>query len=427
MASCLSGGGRAYRLDLDIIKSPSTSSWISNSPSPSSTLSESSNSQIAISTRKPRTPRKRPNETYNEAAALLSTVYPKLFSTKHLTKDSRFTKQKYPFPYDDQSELLLQFPAMENSSFLLHPSVLEKPKYSEDKKLVNFTEIKPCLSPGEISSTRNSMEFEDDQIDEDFDAESILDEEIEEGIDSIMGNPSNENVLMIDQSDPICKHSINQKGMCYGYPVGLVDFDNNGFGMRNNYVRAFRKYDEGEWWGFNSVNIRDITPKFQKPPAEKKKKKKKVEKLPELKNSVSGVKLSSSNGKKAVKEIPVEKEKAETAEMTAENWNLKPLSLKLNYDSVLNAWSDRVSPFPDDSPAADGVGNDVQARLASIDLFTENGGIREASVMRYKEKRRTRLFSKKIRYQVRKVNADRRPRMKGRFVRRPDSPESEQD
>lgn len=57
-------------------------------------------------------------------------------------------------------------------------------------------------------------------------------------------------------------------------------------------------------------------------------------------------------------------------------------------------------------------GGKMQARLAKIDLFTENGGIREASVMRYKEKRRTRLFSKKIRYQVRKVNADRRPRMK---------------
>jgi hypothetical protein len=38
--------------------------------------------------------------------------------------------------------------------------------------------------------------------------------------------------------------------------------------------------------------------------------------------------------------------------------------------------------------------------------------------MRYKEKRRTRLFSKKIRYEVRKLNAEKRPRMKGRFVKR---------
>lgn len=39
-------------------------------------------------------------------------------------------------------------------------------------------------------------------------------------------------------------------------------------------------------------------------------------------------------------------------------------------------------------------------------------GGREARVMRYREKRRTRLFSKKIRYEVRKLNAERRPRMK---------------
>lgn len=49
------------------------------------------------------------------------------------------------------------------------------------------------------------------------------------------------------------------------------------------------------------------------------------------------------------------------------------------------------------------------------------GGVdegREARVLRYKEKRRTRLFSKKIRYEVRKLNAEKRPRMKGRFVKR---------
>lgn len=39
-------------------------------------------------------------------------------------------------------------------------------------------------------------------------------------------------------------------------------------------------------------------------------------------------------------------------------------------------------------------------------------GQREASVMRYKEKRQNRLFSKTIRYQVRKLNAEKRPRIK---------------
>ncbi|XP_048549794.1 protein CHLOROPLAST IMPORT APPARATUS 2-like isoform X1 [Triticum urartu] len=98
------------------------------------------------------------------------------------------------------------------------------------------------------------------------------------------------------------------------------------------------------------------------------------------------------------------------------------LGLKLDTDDVLKEWSGKGSMFaeggaPDSSESA----AEVRAKLADIDLFPENGsgGIREARVMRYKEKRRNRLFSKKIRYQVRKVNADCRPRMKGRFVRSP--------
>lgn len=39
-------------------------------------------------------------------------------------------------------------------------------------------------------------------------------------------------------------------------------------------------------------------------------------------------------------------------------------------------------------------------------------------VQPYREKRRTRLFAKKIRYEVRKLNAEQRPRIKGRFVKR---------
>ena len=42
-------------------------------------------------------------------------------------------------------------------------------------------------------------------------------------------------------------------------------------------------------------------------------------------------------------------------------------------------------------------------------------GQREASVLRYKEKRQSRLFSKRIRYEVRKLNAEKRPRMKVPF------------
>uniref|UniRef100_A0A6N2LVW4 CCT domain-containing protein n=1 Tax=Salix viminalis TaxID=40686 RepID=A0A6N2LVW4_SALVM len=56
--------------------------------------------------------------------------------------------------------------------------------------------------------------------------------------------------------------------------------------------------------------------------------------------------------------------------------------------------------------------------MGEVPVMEEDRTRREASVLRYKEKRQTRLFSKKIRYQVRKLNAEKRPRIKGRFVKR---------
>ena len=50
--------------------------------------------------------------------------------------------------------------------------------------------------------------------------------------------------------------------------------------------------------------------------------------------------------------------------------------------------------------------------MGEVPVMEEERTRREASVLRYKEKRQTRLFAKKIRYQVRKLNADKRPRLK---------------
>jgi CCT motif len=62
-----------------------------------------------------------------------------------------------------------------------------------------------------------------------------------------------------------------------------------------------------------------------------------------------------------------------------------------------------------------GVSTDVVGPIYKSTLTSEG---REARVSRYREKRRTRLFAKKIRYEVRKLNAEKRPRMKGRFIKR---------
>ncbi|KAM1067444.1 hypothetical protein ACFX2J_022446 [Malus domestica] len=426
MSSCLRGGGRTYAFELDIVKSPSTSTFTSTS-SPSSTLSESSNSGLAISTRKPRTPRKRPNQTYNEAAALLSTAYPNIFSSKNFTNPRKFTKPHDSF-FDQSSELLLPFRVIEaeNAGFLLHLPIREKPSSQFEPKSLNSFE-KPCRSPGEFDSQPNcnsdSMELCDGYNfqEEDFDAESILDEETEEGIDSIMGSmsvnmdledESNNGGEQMNNSNPNPNSNWNS---CYGYPMGLgfggkFEF---GFGSRRG-VRPLRHVDDGNWWSFPTVDVLEISPRFNKsqscsapaPAAAtaKKKKKKKVEKLLVLETRTAAELPKEAN---PIPKPPVEEEPR--------------LMLKLDYDDVLNAWSNKASPFSEEMPGSDAAGNDVSARLAQIDLFSDAGGLREASVLRYKEKRRTRLFSKKIRYQVRKVNADRRPRMKGRFVRRPHS------
>ncbi|XP_030952473.1 protein CHLOROPLAST IMPORT APPARATUS 2 [Quercus lobata] len=417
MSSCLTGGGgRTYALDLEIVKSPSTTStWTSHththtsSSSSSSTLSESSNSPLAISTRKARTPRKRPNQTYNEAAALLSTAYPNIFSTKNLTKPRKFTKQHDYYSVFDEPSELLPFRVIDSSGFLLRQPILE------EKPISQFQSSK-VSKPGEVDfhfhghghgdSTElccdgngNGYEYE-----EDFDAGSILDEEIEEGIDSIMGN------LSVDSSAEVADEWKGPRralamNNCWNSNVNL------GFGGKFN-MRALRHVEEQEanWWSCPNpiVDVRQISPRFHNAVSpssvlteeKKKKKKKKKKKLENLEDPVAvDTEISDS--------VP------------------KPnsgLLLKLNFDEVLNAWSDRGCPFSDQiPPGSEFPGNDVYARAAQIDLFSESGGLREASVLRYKEKRRTRLFSKKIRYQVRKVNADRRPRMKGRFVRRPNS------
>ncbi|XP_022751867.1 uncharacterized protein LOC111300501 [Durio zibethinus] len=126
----------------------------------------------------------------------------------------------------------------------------------------------------------------------------------------------------------------------------------------------------------------------------------------------------------------------------------KLLDLKLDYEEIMNAWSDKgplyiegESPqtVPDLHDAApvlvdawgsvsnlwrvpEMVSNNDNGRFKIKEKFhgkEEWGrGHREASLLRYKEKRQNRLFSKRIRYEVRKLNAEKRPRLKGRFVKR---------
>ncbi|KAJ8548309.1 hypothetical protein K7X08_030778 [Anisodus acutangulus] len=105
------------------------------------------------------------------------------------------------------------------------------------------------------------------------------------------------------------------------------------------------------------------------------------------------------------------------------NENKKKILLNLDYEGVLTAWADQRSPWTTgERPELDSNGSWPDCMGNYMGIMNENATIvdrgREARVSRYREKRRTRLFSKKIRYEVRKLNAEKRPRMKGRFVKR---------
>ncbi|KAI3507930.1 hypothetical protein L1887_22927 [Cichorium endivia] len=92
----------------------------------------------------------------------------------------------------------------------------------------------------------------------------------------------------------------------------------------------------------------------------------------------------------------------------------KCLNLSLNYQDVMDAWSNRGPCWANDF--AHLISDN--SYMGEVPVMEEARTKREASVLKYKKKRENRLFSRKIRYHVRKLNADKRPRLKGRFVKR---------
>ncbi|CAN6879807.1 unnamed protein product [Brassica oleracea] len=393
MSSCISGGA-TYTFELKTIKSPPSRAASShNTPSPSSTISESNSPPFTISTRRPRTRRKRPNQTYNEAAALLSTAYPKIFSSKRRApSDTLFLGIKSPLSdYDEASQLLLPFDTIEE---VFNPAIQTEPYQFLEKKEFSF----------------NSEVTRFESLD-DFDAESIIldDEDIEEGIDSFMG--SNESNARECTTMPWYGSSIGFDSVT-NFPLEL--------GLRSS-LREDDGDDDASLCRYPTVELEHISPRIQTTTT-----------AAALADDGKSDAVDSIKSKMIVT-VAVEKKKKKTkkkkvAAAAEESKSVEDLKtekrvstvLKLDYDRVLEAWSDKESPFSDEILGSHATGIDIHAMLAEIDLFGENG-MRESSVLRYKEKRMNRLFSnsKQIRYQVRKLSADQRPRMKGRFVRRP--------
>ncbi|CAN6271406.1 unnamed protein product [Urochloa humidicola] len=475
-SSCIPTG---LRLDLDMVKA-AASPGAHSSPlrpahsSPSSTLSESS-SATSVSLKRARAPRKRPNQAYNEAAALLASIHPSVFPVKKSPKTAPAARQQQQlisglaaaFSGASSDDLLPPLPVLADAAFLLRDMPPVAPPAPPPGS--PSSGAKNCSSPAPVSSAfrefrdpapspaspdtvgadeLGEIDFDDD---DGFDAESILDvdEAAAEGLDGIMGS------LTVESNAAACTNTTSDDSILSSsgiHPylrslmvVGLAGRFELGLGFRHggaarpNLNRALKRRDEdGAWWMWPAVPVKDLTvaPPAPAPPAaaaadtamapapEKKKSKKK--KLMKIEKVMAKGKEEMPNMKcKEEADGSVEAGNGDGGEGDSTPAAKAPktgLGLKLDADEVLKAWSDKGSMFTDSGgPESPASAADVRAKLADIELFPENasGGIREASVLRYKEKRRTRLFSKKIRYQVRKVNADCRHRMKGRFVRSP--------
>ncbi|KAF5772439.1 hypothetical protein HanRHA438_Chr13g0587671 [Helianthus annuus] len=161
-----------------------------------------------------------------------------IFKTKHLTKRttnlSKFTKHVDNFGNEPPE---LNF---------FNSQIIKWPCFLTDSKTTNFCQLE------------QSKEYLDD-----FDTESILNDGIEQGIDSIMRDCTtiSENH---GTNDTVSSEFHN---CCYGYPMGL------GFGVRN-IVRALKNADDRHWWKFPLVEVVNTSPAAicERSPAGKKKK-----------------------------------------------------------------------------------------------------------------------------------------------------------
>jgi hypothetical protein len=145
----------------------------------------------------------------------------------------------------------------------------------------------------------NSDEVLERDSGEEFDCKSILEDEIEEGIDSIIGS-------RVDDGG-----SSGGEGLCYG--DGRVS---PWFGRFGGKLKALRHVGDVNLLNFAMVDILEISPGMKKilppssPPATEKKKQRKKVNVDERNLSLA-----------------------------------LPLQLKLNYTNVRNLWSERGLPF----------------------------------------------------------------------------------
>ncbi|GLJ16357.1 hypothetical protein SUGI_0277040 [Cryptomeria japonica] len=342
----------------------STSNSNSNS---NSNCNCNSNSTIV---KKRRTRRGRPHNSYSKAIASFYTIYPRLFSDEGDVCPLVKIEPRSPA---EKTELLQELPAL-----------LSKLREAEEELpliLSNFNHVEsgsPLPSPSSLLTVEDSPGF-DHETEKSFLEVSDFDG----GMDTILGGPG---PPCVEIHSPERRHAdlVDSRA----YDSAIRGLRRNVDGLRNGHARFRSKLKMG-------------------------------------------------------------KDKLFSLDWLTREDPCHSLSLKLDYQQVLSAWSGQGSLYIDDGQCPNSE-DEQDCEVENVDFglvpdmsfwrgveecnmnfmqssymiedgsrrVEKNAGVREARVLRYKEKRQTRLFSKKIRYEVRKLNAEKRPRMKGRFVKR---------
>ncbi|KAF8735730.1 hypothetical protein HU200_014445 [Digitaria exilis] len=238
-SSCIPAG---LRLDLEMVKAAGAAAppRPAHSAAASSTLSEASNassssatsSVASLSLKRPRTPRKRPNQTYNEAAALLASMYPSVFPV------ARGAEEPPP-------RLLGLASALADRPRLLRPPPAVPSSFATRRRLPRHPDAAAADELGEL-------DFDDD---DGFDADSILcgvDESAAEGIDGIMGKLSMENNV----ADVASVSSDLPRSKMHSYLRSLMVL-----GLQRNINQALKGHNvDPEWWMCPAIPVKDIAP-----------------------------------------------------------------------------------------------------------------------------------------------------------------------
>lgn len=187
--------------------------------------------------------------------------------------------------YDDVNDFLLERKSDSQTRF---SSVCEKEKEEE------------------VSGVVNSDDVVERDSGEEFDCKFILEDEIEEGIDSIIGSTV----------ENYSGNSGGEGGLCYGGGERVNPWFGR-FGGKIGVMKALRHVGDVNLLNIAMVDVLEISPGLKKKPA-------------------AVISMPAAEKKKQRKKENVEKRNSSLA---------LPLRLKLNYADVRNLWSERGLPF----------------------------------------------------------------------------------